>query len=65
MCLIQKDRNMMAIDKRLSEHIQEKMYAGHIRRMELLGGKTIDYFRKKANTKILCGRVSWRFNQNG
>ena len=40
-------------DKRLSEKIHEKMYENRLRRIELLGGKSREYWIKKANTKII------------
>lgn len=40
-------------DKRLSEQIQERMYEKRMRRLELLGNKSIYDLRKKANTKII------------
>lgn len=43
----------MIDDKRLSEQIQENMYEKRMRRLELLGGKSREYWIKKANTKTI------------
>jgi hypothetical protein len=40
-------------DKRLSDQIQENMYEKRMRILELLGGKSREYWIKKANTKII------------
>ena len=37
----------------LSDQIQERMYENRLRRIELLGGKSREYWIKKANTKII------------
>ena len=50
-------------DKGLSEQIQENMYERRMRRLELLGNKSIYDLRKKANTKIIHCDFHWRFGK--
>ena len=51
---------MVMYEKRLSEQIQEKMYEKRLRRIELLNGKSEYELRKKANIKMISGKVRWK-----
>ena len=48
---------MKVIDKRLSDHIQEKMYKNRMERIELLGGKSREELIKKANTLKIYRKI--------
>lgn len=47
----------MERNKSRIEEIQEKMYKRRIREIELLGGKSREYWIKKANTQMTFRKI--------
>lgn len=47
----------MESNKNLTKEIQEKIYRDHMREIKLLGGKSREYWIKKANTQMVFHKI--------
>jgi len=47
----------MERNKSRTEEIQEKMYKDHMREIKVLGGKSREYWIKKANTQMIFRKI--------